>query len=392
MHPAPTQDNRPDDYVPDAASWAHLSAADAGFDGARLAAAVEFALAHDSPWPQSLYYADGRYVGNVEWNETGPWSEIVGPVLPRGGPAGVVLKGGRILAEWGDTGRPDMTFSVAKSYLAVLTGLGVADGCIADVDEPVGATVKGPWFASQHNARVTWRHLLQQSSEWQGELWGKSDQVDHNRQTGAGADQSRKGQRRELMAPGTHFEYNDVRVNLLAFCLLQRFGRALPDVLRERIMNPIGASRTWEWHGYSTSWTEIGGRSVQSVAGGGHWGGGMIISARDHARLGLLMARAGRWGGRQVLPTSWVKDTFSPSPTNPGYGFLWWLNAGAARRPAASPASVFAVGAGNHMIWIDPDHDLVTVLRWIDGAAIGGFMARLMAATNQLPTDLRGHP
>jgi len=391
MHPTPTQDN-PDDYVPDAASWAHLSAADAGFDGARLAAAVEFALAHDSPWPQSLYYADGRYVGNVEWNETGPWSEIVGPVLPRGGPAGVVLKGGRILAEWGDTGRPDMTFSVAKSYLAVLTGLGVADGCIADVDEPVGATVKGPWFASQHNARVTWRHLLQQSSEWQGELWGKSDQVDHNRQTGAGADQSRKGQRRELMAPGTHFEYNDVRVNLLAFCLLQRFGRALPDVLRERIMNPIGASRTWEWHGYSTSWTEIGGRSVQSVAGGGHWGGGMIISARDHARLGLLMARAGRWGGRQVLPTSWVKDTFSPSPTNPGYGFLWWLNAGAARRPAASPASVFAVGAGNHMIWIDPDHDLVTVLRWIDGAAIGGFMARLMAATSQLPTDLRGHP
>jgi len=272
MHPTPTQDNRPDDYVPDAASWAHLSAADAGFDGARLAAAVEFALAHDSPWPQSLHYADGRYVGNVEWNETGPWSEIVGPVLPRGGPAGVVLKGGRILAEWGDTGRPDMTFSVAKSYLAVLTGLGVADGCIADVDEPVGATVKGPWFASQHNARVTWRHLLQQSSEWQGELWGKSDQVDHNRQTGAGADQSRKGQRRELMAPGTHFEYNDVRVNLLAFCLLQRFGRALPDVLRERIMNPIGASRTWEWHGYSTSWTEIGGRSVQSVAGGGHWG------------------------------------------------------------------------------------------------------------------------
>jgi len=391
MHPTPTQDN-PDDYVPDAASWAHLSAADAGFDGARLAAAVEFALAHDSPWPQSLYYADGRYVGNVEWNETGPWSEIVGPVLPRGGPAGVVLKGGRILAEWGDTGRPDMTFSVAKSYLAVLTGLGVADGCIADVDEPVGATVKGPWFASQHNARVTWRHLLQQSSEWQGELWGKSDQVDHNRQTGAGADQSRKGQRRELMAPGTHFEYNDVRVNLLAFCLLQRFGRALPDVLRERIMNPIGASRTWEWHGYSTSWTEIGGRRVQSVAGGGHWGGGMIISARDHARLGLLMARAGRWGGRQVLPTSWVKDTFSPSPTNPGYGFLWWLNAGAARRPAASPASVFAVGAGNHMIWIDPDHDLVTVLRWIDGAAIGGFMARLMAATSQLPTDLRGHP
>jgi CubicO group peptidase (beta-lactamase class C family) len=378
MHRAPTRDHGQNDYIPDAASWDRLSAAAVGFDGARLDAAVEFALAHDSSWPQSLYHADGRYVGNVEWNETGPWSEIVGPVLPRGGPAGVVLKGGRVLAEWGDTMRPDMTFSVAKSYLAVLAGLAVADGYIANVDEPVGTTVQGPWFSSQHNARVTWRHLLQQSSEWQGELWGKSDQVDHNRQTGAGADQSRKGQ---PMAPGSHFEYNDVRVNLLAFCLLQRFGRPLPDVLRERIMDPIGASRTWEWHGYSTSWTEVGGRRVQSVAGGGHWGGGMVIGARDHARLGLLMARGGRWGKHQVLPESWVRDTFSPSPTNPGYGYLWWLNAGAARRPAASPASVFAVGAGNHMIWIDPDHDLVAVLRWIDGAAIGGFMARLMAAT-----------
>jgi CubicO group peptidase (beta-lactamase class C family) len=381
MQPAPARDNAQDEYVPDAQHWARLGAADAGFDGARLDAAVEFALTHDSPWPQSLYHADGRYVGNVEWNETGPWSEIVGPVRARGGPAGVVLKRGRVLAEWGDTARADMTFSVAKSYLAVLAGLAVADGCIADVDEPVGATVKGPWFAPPHNARVTWRHLLQQSSEWQGELWGKSDQVDHNRQTGQGADQSRKGQRRAPMAPGTFFEYNDVRVNLLAFCLLQRFGRPLPDVLRERVMDPIGASRSWEWHGYSTSWTEVGGRRVQSVAGGGHWGGGMFIGARDHARLGLLMARGGRWGERQVLPESWVRDAFSPSPTNPGYGYLWWLNAGAARRPAASPASVFAVGAGNHMIWIDPTHDLVTVLRWIDGAAIGGFMARLMAAT-----------
>ena len=178
--------NQRDAYVPDASAWASVSAADAGFDPAGLRAAVAFALAHDSVWPRSLYHSDGRYVGNVEWNETGPWSEIVGPVVPRGGPAGVVLKGGRIVAEWGDTARPDMTFSVAKSYLAVLAGLAVADGLITNVDQPVGATVKGPWFAGAHNARVTWRHLLQQSSEWQGELWGKSDQVDHNRQTGAG--------------------------------------------------------------------------------------------------------------------------------------------------------------------------------------------------------------
>ena len=98
-----------------------------------------------------------------------------------------------------------------------------------------------------------------------------------------------------------------MRVNLLAFCLLQRFGRALPEVLRERVMDPIGASKSWEWHGYRTSWTEVGGQRVQSVSGGAHWGGGMFIGARDHARLGLLVARGGRWGDRQILPEAWIE-------------------------------------------------------------------------------------
>jgi hypothetical protein len=371
-----------DAYVPapEGGQWLRIDAERAGFEPSALAAAVALAEASDSSWPRSFYYPDGRYVGIVEWNETGPWSEVAGPVKPRGGPAGLILKGGQCVAEWGDTGRTDMTFSVAKSYLAILAGVAVAEGLIASVDEPVGRTIKGPWFESAHNAQITWRHLLQQTSEWQGELWGKSDQVDHYRQVGLGGDNSRKGHRRELKKPGTHFEYNDVRVNLLAFCLLQRFGRALPDVLRERIMGPIGASKDWEWHGYSTSWTEVGGKRVQSVSGGAHWGGGMFISARDHARLGLLVARRGRWGNRQVLPAAWIDQMLSPSPVHEGYGFLWWLNRGSARNRNVPESCVSAMGAGTNLIWIDPDHDLVVVLRWIDKTAVNGFQTRLLGA------------
>jgi CubicO group peptidase (beta-lactamase class C family) len=124
----------------------------------------------------------------------------------------------------------------------------------------------------------------------------------------------------------------------------------------------------------------VAGRRVQSVPGGGHWGGGLFIGARDHARVGLMVARGGRWGDRQILPESWVAEMLKPSPANASYGLLWWLNQGPARRASAPATSVFAVGAGNNMIWIDPDHDLVTVMRWIDGAAVGGFMGRLMAA------------
>ncbi|MCZ0733792.1 serine hydrolase domain-containing protein [Phreatobacter sp. AB_2022a] len=372
----------PNLYIPprDGAEWADLAPAEAGFDPARLQAAIDFAKASESSWPRSLYYPDGRYVGIVEWNESGPWSEIAGPVRERGGPAGLVLKGGRRVAEWGETDRTDMTFSIAKSYLAVVAGLAFDDGLIRDVDEPVRATVDDAFFASPHNAPITWRHLLQQSSEWQGELFGKSDQVDHFRQIGPGADNSRKGEKRALNPAGTYYEYNDVRVNLLGYCLLQRFRRPLPEILRERVMDPIGASDRWEWQGYRNSWVDIDGRSMQSVPGGGHWGGGLFIGARDHARFGLMVARGGLWGSRRILSDAWVKAMLTPSPTLGNYGYLWWLNRGAAAKPDL-PASVFsALGAGTNVIWADPDHDLVVVLRWIDKSAADGFFSRLVGA------------
>ena len=371
-----------DPYLPPphGAAWSTIPADQAGFDPGGLQAAVAYAVAGESKWPRSFYYPDGRYVGIVEWNEKGPWSEVAGPVRPRGGPSGLVIRHGRIAAEWGDTGAPDMTFSVAKSYLAILAGLAVGDGLIGSVDEPVALTVKGPYFESAHNRQITWRHLLHQSSEWQGELWGKSDQVDHFRQVGAGGDNSRKGDPRPLQRPGSFYEYNDVRVNLLALCLLHRFGRGLPDVLRERVMDPVGASRDWEWLGYRNSCIEIGGKTVQSVSGGAHWGGGMFISARDHARMGLLIANGGRWADRQVLPAGWVAEMLRPSPTNGGYGYLWWLNRGAGRHPSAPESAVFALGAGNNIVFVDRDHALVVVLRWIDKTAFPGTIERIMRA------------
>jgi CubicO group peptidase (beta-lactamase class C family) len=361
-------------------AWESVEAGATGLDPGGLAEAVAYAEANESAWPRSLYYPDGRYVGIVEWNERGPWSDIAGPVRARRGPAGVILKGGRRVAAWGDTRRPDMTFSIAKSYLAVLAGLAHDDGLIPDVDAPVRASVPDPLLDGAHNGAITWRHLLQQSSEWQGTLFGKSDQVDHFRQIGPGADNSRKGEKRALKPPGTYYEYNDVRVNLLSYCLMRRFGRALPEVLRERIMDPIGASSDWAWHGYDNAWVEIDGARVQSVPGGGHWGGGLFIGADDHARFGLLIARGGVWKGRPLLSERWIRAMLSPSPTLDGYGYLWWLNRGAEAKPQL-PASAFsALGAGSNVIWCDPDRDLVAVLRWIDKAAVDGFLLRLVAA------------
>src|SRR4029079_14883565 len=109
------------------------------------------------------------------------------------------------------------------------------------VPSAVCAEVYGP----EHTASVTWDHLLRQTSDWSGTLWGIPDWAD--RPVGATpADHPH----RPIHEPGTFFKYNDVRISLLAFCALQVWRRPLPQVLRQEVMDPIGASNTWRWHGY----------------------------------------------------------------------------------------------------------------------------------------------
>ena len=146
---------------------------------------------------------------------------------------------------------------------AAEAGFAFTEGRIASLDDPVARYVPGSSFEGEHDAAITWRHLLEQSSDWRGTLWDVPDWAD--RPTGATL---REWQNQPLVPPGTVHEYNDVRVNLLALSLLNVMREPLPRILRERIMDPIGASSTWRWHGYQNSWVEIDGLRVQSVAGG----------------------------------------------------------------------------------------------------------------------------
>ena len=196
---------------------------------------ADYAVSHETPWPRDL-----RAHLEAGFFEPPPHNELLGPIRPRGGPNGLILRGSSPVAHWGDTRQVDFTFSVAKSYLGLLAGIAVADGLIAELDEPVGRTVDDGGFDGPHNGAVTWRHLLQQTSEWEGTLFGKSDIVDRNRSL-AVEGKGRKGDARPLRTPGTFWEYNDVRVNRLALALLRRFRRPLPEVFAERIMRPIGA-------------------------------------------------------------------------------------------------------------------------------------------------------
>jgi CubicO group peptidase (beta-lactamase class C family) len=359
---------------PHGAKWPEVMADQAAMNWMWLEEAARFATENETPWPNDLrrHLEDGFF-------EPAPFNEILGPIRPRGEPNGLVMRSGSKVVSWGDTEQLDFTFSAAKSYLSMLAGIAVMDGLIRDIDEPVGRTVHDGGFEGPRNGAITWRHLLQNTSEWEGSLFGKSDIIDRNRNL-AVEGKGPKGDPRPLQRPGEYWEYNDVRVNRLSLALLRRFGRALPEVFAERIMRPIGASSDWSWHGYTTSTVDVDGQMIESVSGGTHWGGGMLIHAEDQARLGLLMLRRGDWNGKRLLPESWITESLRPCAIKSVYGLLWWLNTGFGRYKSAPESSFFASGAGGNLTWIDPDHDLVAVMRWLDPTAIDTFIRLTMQA------------
>lgn len=351
-------------FPPRQGTWARVSAADAGFNANALQAAIAFAEANEYTESRDLRQAILRGFQHE------PFHQILGPTKKRGGPAGMILKNGKIVAQWGDTKRVDMTFSVTKSYLSTVAGLALADGLIGSVEDPVHEYVWDGHFDGEHNRKITWAHLLNQSSDWTGQLWGGYDWADRPPREG-GIDDWKL---RELREPGTVFEYNDVRVNLLAYSLLQVWRHPLPQVIKEKIMDPIGASTTWRWYGYDNSFVTVDGVQMQSVSGGGHSGGGLFINTEDHARFGLLFMNRGQWNGEQLFPEAWIDAATTPSPANSSYGYMWWLNDPEGRYWEGVPDHVYyAAGFGGNYIVVDEINDLVIVTRWLEPSQMGTF-------------------
>jgi CubicO group peptidase (beta-lactamase class C family) len=380
-------------YFPEKGAWERRTPQQLGLDPSRIQAAVEHARASEPNAPRDLelnhYMTFGRE----------PFGDPIGPFTVRGDPTGLIVHRGYIVAEWGEPEKVDPTFSVAKSFLSATVGLAFDRGLIRDVNDRVapymapvlvlgshlGAPVSAGErlgqqqvydpFSGPHNSRITWDHLLRQTSDWEGTLWGKPDWADR-----AGNNPATwiRDSRNE---PGTSYRYNDVRVNVLALAALNVWRRPLPQVLREHIMDPIGASDSWRWFGYENSWVLLDGVAVQSVSGGTHWGGGLFINAYDQARFGLLTLHRGRWDGRQILSEEWVRMSLTPTPVQPSYGFMNWYLNHERSQIATGPTTAFVhVGAGNNLVYVDPENDLVIVTRWITRPGLNGVVEQVLAS------------
>lgn len=350
-----------------------------GLDPVKLDSAIAFAIQNETKAPRDMELAQAISFGKE------PFSAGIGPFAERGAPTGIIVYKGYIVGSWGDPSRVDMTHSVTKSFLNALIGVAADKGLIHSVYDTVAnyvppIEVYGTGeliypFSTAHNRTLTWDVMLRQTSDWEGTLWGKPDWADRPEGNYS------EWKTRARHTPGSVWKYNDVRVNALALAATSVWRQPLPQVLKAQIMDPIGASNTWRWYGYRNSWIVLDGAPVQSVSGGGHWGGGMFINAYDMARFGLLTLHSGNWNGQQLLSAQWVKQALTPTTANTGYGYMnWFLNTDKKMLPSAPEKAFVHVGNGSNLIYVDPEHDLVVVMRWIEYKAMDEMIKRVLSA------------
>ena len=382
-------------YFPTAQTWEQKTPADLGLNADKIREAIEFAKAAETKNPRNMEISHYQSFGKE------PFGEGIGPFAERGDPTGVIVYKGYIVATWGEPLRCDMTHSVTKSFLSSVVGLAVDQGLIIHVNDtvanyipPIELFTPGQVnrsadlfgqpqllqpFSTPHNKTITWDHLLRQTSDWEGTLWGKPEWADR-----PDSDAS-KWLTRKRNAPGTVWEYNDVRVNVLALAATSVWRKPLPQILKQYIMDPIGASNTWRWTGYRNAWIVLDGQPVQSVSGGGHWGGGMFINAYDMARFGLLSLHRGKWNGKQLLSEQWISQALTPTTAKTDYGYMnWFLNTDKKMLPDAPLNAFMHIGNGNNLVYVDPEHELVIVARWIaDNKSMNGTVKKVLEAINK---------
>ena len=361
-----------ENYFPPKGSWEVKTPSVFGINNEKILSAIKYAEDNQNDGDHDLR------VEILKGFSSEPYHEILGPTKKRGSSNGLIIKNGYIISSWGDIDRVDMTFSVTKSYLSAITGIAIKKGLISSEKDKVSNYIWDKTFDGNKNKKITWEHLLNQSSNWAGTLWGINDWEDRPNQR-LNIDSWRSQEQKE---PGSYYKYNDVRVNVLAYSLLHVFRESLPKVLQQNIMNQIGASDSWRWYGYENSWTNIDGHMIQSVSGGGHNGGGVFINSLDHARFGLLYLNNGNWNGKTILTKEWIDKSIFPSPSNLEYGYMWWLN----KRKGEDywkevPENVYyGSGFGGNYIVIIPDNKIVIVARWMGRGTIGKFVKMIIEA------------
>jgi len=331
-------------------------------------------------WAVNTLFDEGRIVGNFSNIDRAFWTVPVatgaaplsplpeGPqmtlpasatdwIAARDVTAMVVLKDGRIVHESYHLGTgPDdlrISWSVAKSFLSALFGVVLEEGAIASLDDPVTRYVPQLDGTAYDGANIL--NVLQMASG----VTFDEDYLDYNSDInrmgrvlalGGSMDAFAAGLAETEADPGARWQYVSIDTHILGMVLRGATGRSIPDLMSEKIIEPMGLE------GEATYVTD--GDGVAFVLGG------LNMTTRDYARLGLMFAQDGRLNGRQIVPEDWANtSTTASAPTEPGatgYGYQWWMPADGA------PGEYFARGIYGQYVYVNEAENVVIAVNAAD--------------------------
>jgi CubicO group peptidase (beta-lactamase class C family) len=290
----------------------------------------------------------------------------------------IAVKDGEIILEGYAHGRgPDdhwISMSVAKSFTSTLIGAAVKDGLIESIDDPVVRYI--PELRSTAYDGVTIRHLMTMNS---GVRWNEDYDDLRSDIALAGGEAMVDGvpplvayaARLEREAqPGTRRKYQTIDADMAGIVLSRALkGRPVADYLSEKIWRPFGMEADANW--------------LVDKAGIERGGCCLSITLRDYARYGMFIADGGRAGGVDVLPNDWLRQAWTPQPSEPnnftiGIGWYWQIR---------QDGGYEAVGAYGQSVTVYPSEHLVIAVNSASedrhgiGAARWDLIAAIRAAS-----------
>lgn len=208
------------------------------------------------------------------------------------------------------------SFSVAKSYVSVLTGIAIDEGKIKGVSQPVGDLI--PEFREGCKSKITLEHLLTMST---GLDWSESgaDPFSDNAKGYYGTDVRALSIGQPCRdEPGKELDYISGSTQIMAEVLEAAYGRPLDELVREKIWKPLGCEHPAYW-GKDRADGDFKAFCC------------LYATARDFGRIGQLYLDSGMWKGRQIVPRDYWKASITPATLddkgspNDRYGYFWWL-------------------------------------------------------------------
>ena len=246
----------------------------------------------------------------------------------------------------------DGSWSIAKSYSSAVTGIALDRGDIGSLNDSVAKYV--PSWKPKSNAAITVRDLVSMTSGLHWDVFG-----DYVAMAELAPDKTGYAVGLSIdAAPGAAWTYNNSAVQVLEQVIRTATTKSMDVYAQDHLWSKIGSKARWahDLAGHPTAYANV------------------LATCRDHARLGYLYLHGGRWKDEQVISSSWVTASITPSQSmNRAYGYLWWLNGGTpamnamkeswpGQMVAGAPADLFAArGFGNQFIDVIPSLDLIVV-------------------------------